>query len=71
MRVGQLYQLKERPEGLCEIVKIYDKPDIDPECVESVMMVPMVRYRILSAEKIGKIVDTTMGLFKWKWRIAQ
>lgn len=71
MSPGTLYQLKERPEGLCEIVEIYHKPDIDPECEHSVMMVPMVRYRILSTEKIGKIVDTTMGLFKWKWRIVQ
>ena len=71
MTVGALYQLKENPEGLCEIVNIWHKPDIDPDCPESVLIVPMVTYRILSTDKIGKTVDTTMGLFKWKWRIAQ
>lgn len=39
---------------LVEVVRTYDKRDIDPECPESVAIVGMVEMVILSGPDIGK-----------------
>ncbi len=39
---------------LVEVVRTYDKPDIDPECPESVAIVGMVEAVVLSGPDIGK-----------------
>lgn len=71
MKVGTLCQLKERPEALCEIVNTWNKRDIDPDCPQSVAIISMVTYRVLSTDRIGEEHSCTLGIFKWKWRIAQ
>ena len=39
---------------LVEIARTYDKRDIDPDCPESVAIVPMVEAIVLTGENIGR-----------------
>jgi len=45
-----------RPEGKCfvEVVRTYNKRDIDPDCPESVAIIGIVEIVVLSGSDIGK-----------------
>ncbi len=49
---------------LVEVVRTYDKPDIDPECPESVAIVGMVEAVVLSGPDIGKTRRYTRTQFR-------
>lgn len=59
IKKGNLFQGRAWVEGsfplLVEVVCTYDKPDIDPECPESVAIVGMVEAVVLSGPNIGMI----------------
>ena len=55
---GDLFQsrvwVKEASPLLVEVVCTFNKPDIDPECPESVAIVGMVEAVVLNGPDIGK-----------------
>ena len=65
--VGKLYSgLTHYGNEKKDIVKVestYDKRDIDPECVESIAIVSMVKVTILSGPNIGKTVAYRRAVF--------
>ena len=58
IRKGNLFQghsWDSKPSPVfVEVLRTYDKADIDPECPESVAIVGMVEARVLSGQDIGK-----------------
>ena len=41
-------------QTMVEIARTYDKRDIDPDCLESIAIVPMVEAIVLTGENIGR-----------------
>lgn len=67
---GKLFKQKSNQAVLCEIVRTWNKRDIDPECVESVAIVGMVRFVILSGSDIGKEMNQRRVSFNRSWEVA-
>ena len=69
MKQGELYQIKVRAfrpvlnGEIVEIVRTYNKRDIDPMCVESVAIVSMVEALVISGPGIGKTVKMSTRTF--------
>tara|TARA_B100000900_G_scaffold159571_1_gene135524 strand:+ start:198 stop:428 length:231 start_codon:yes stop_codon:yes gene_type:complete len=64
IKKGNLFQGKTSSEvKLVEVVRTYNKPDIDPECPESVAIVGMVEAVILSGPGIGKTIRSRRSQF--------
>ena len=56
-------------QELCEIVSFYDKRDIDPECPESVAIIPFVKAIWLSGEDQGKEFRSARRNFYRTWEV--
>ena len=56
-------------EVLCQIVSLYDKRDIDPECVESVAIIPFVKAVWLSGENQGQEFRSARRSFYRAWEV--
>lgn len=57
IKKGKLYRYAENgniKQPLVEVNATWNKPDIDPQCPESVAIVGMVTFTYLSGPKIGK-----------------
>ena len=72
IKTGKLYQTQDPTVGLvlCEVVSTYNKPDIDPDCPESVAIVGMVRAMWMSGPHIGKTFAVTRKTFNYRWSLA-
>jgi len=58
-----------KQEVLCQIISLYDKRDIDPECVESVAIVPFVKAVWLSGENQGQEFRSARRNFYRSWEV--
>lgn len=69
IKKGKLYQCLDPDVGLvlCEVVSTYNRPDIDPDCPESVAIVGMVRAMWMSGPHIGKTFSVTRKTFNYRW----
>ncbi len=56
-------------EVLCQITSLYDKRDIDPECVESVAIIPFVKAIWLSGENQGQEFRSARRNFHRAWEV--
>ena len=65
MKPGDLYQSKlEGHEGtVVQIMKTWNKRDIDPECPESVAIIPMVQYVMWKDGQPGGTFNYKRGSF--------
>ena len=68
IRKGDLYQgqLNNEPV-LIQIERTYDKPDIDPNCPESVAIIGMVEGLIMSGTGIGKMLRFQRRSFRHRF----
>ena len=53
MKPGDIYQPKRKEDGgaesrVAQIIKTWNKRDIDPDCPESVAIIPMVQFIVWS-----------------------
>ena len=58
-----------KTEVLCQITSLYDKVDIDPECVESVAIIPFVKAIWLSGENQGQEFRSARRNFYRAWEV--
>ena len=56
-------------QNLCQVVSIYDHRDIDPECPESVAIIGMVKFVLLSGDHIGRTFKQKRSDFNHRWEI--
>ena len=56
-------------EILCQITSLYDHRDIDPECVESVAIIPFVKAIWLSGENQGQEFRSARRNFYRAWEV--
>ena len=75
IKTGNLFKTKraDRLTGdneLCEVISTYNKPDIDPECPESVAIVGMVKAVWLSGPHIGKTFSSARRNFNHNWEVV-
>ena len=74
IKAGNLFKTK-RPmrsgkDELCEVISTYNKPDIDPQCPESVAIVGMVKAVWLSGPHIGKTFRSARRNFNHNWEVV-
>lgn len=74
IKAGNLFKTK-RPmrsgvDELCEVISTYNKPDIDPQCPESVAIVGMVKAVWLSGPHIGKTFRSARRNFNLNWEVV-
>jgi hypothetical protein len=55
---------------LCQVSATFDKPDIDPECPESVAIVGMVRVVYLDGPEQGREITMRRRSFNRSWECA-
>ena len=55
--------------NLCQVVSIYNHRDIDPECPESVAIIGMVKFVLLSGDDIGRTFKQKRSDFNHRWEI--
>ena len=65
MRTCHITKEKE----LCEIVSLYDKRDIDPECPESVAIIPFVKAVWLTGGSQGHPFFSSRRNFRRAWEV--
>ena len=75
IKAGNLFKTKraDRLTGvdeLCEVISTYNKPDIDPECPESVAIVGMVKAVWLSGSHIGKTFQSSRRNLNNNWEVV-
>ena len=67
MKGGDLYQTKlNNPAGpaLVEVVRTYDRRDIDYDCPESVAIISMVEVQVIAGTEIGRKMRCTRESFR-------
>ena len=57
-------------QELCEIVSLYDKRDIDPECPESVAIIPFVKAMWLTGNHQGQVFRSARRNFYRAWEVV-
>ena len=57
-------------QELCQIVSFYDKRDIDPECPESVAIIPFVKAMWLTGGNQGNIFRSARRNFRRAWEVV-
>ena len=55
---------KDGINTLFQVVRTYNKRDIDPECPMSVAIIPMVEVVVLSGDQIGKKLRWPRKIFR-------
>ena len=75
IKTGNLFKTKraDRLTGdneLCQVLSTYNKPDIDPECPESVAIVGMVEAVWMSGPHIGKTFRSARRNFNQNWEVV-
>ena len=56
-----------KQEVLCQIISLYDKRDIDPECPQSIAIVGMVKAMWMSGPHLGKEFRVSRKTFNYRW----
>lgn len=56
-------------QELCQIVSLYDKRDIDPECPESVAIIPFVKAVWLTGGSQGHPFFSSRRNFRRAWEV--
>ena len=56
--------------SLCQVVEIYNRRDIDPECPESVAIIGMVKFIYLTGEAQGRTFKTNRSDFNYRWEVV-
>lgn len=74
IKAGNIFRLRNEDWDtgkveLCEIIHTYNKPDIDPECPESVAIIGMVKAVWLSGPHIGQTFRASRRNFNFSWQI--
>ena len=54
MKIGDLFKSKHTNHSIVEIIKFYNRRDIDDECPLSVAIIPTVVYIVLTGDDMGK-----------------
>ena len=68
MQKGDLYKSKKKVFGneenvIVQVMRTYDKRDIDPECPLSVAIVPMVQLVVWSGNQTGRVYSYNRRVF--------
>ena len=68
MKKGDLYQSVTRVFGneenvVVQIMRTWNKRDIDPDCPESVAIIPMVQLVVWSGNQTGRVVQYNRQVF--------
>lgn len=58
-----------KEEVLCEIVSLYHKHDIDPQCPESVAIIPFVKAMWLTGDHQGQVFRSARRNFSRAWEV--
>jgi hypothetical protein len=69
IKVGTLCRRIHASQNLCQVVSIYNHRDIDPECPESVAIIGMVKFVLLSGDDIGRTFKQKRADFNYRWEI--
>ena len=56
-------------QQLCQIISLYDKRDIDPECPESVAIIPFVKAIWLTGDNQGNQFKSARRNFRLAWEV--
>ena len=74
MRPGQLYRTKKHTvssgRDFCQVIDLYAKRDIDPDCHLSIEIVDMVKAVWLTGEMQGKVFTTRAKTFRYRWEVV-
>ena len=70
INTGKLFKHKTDKSTLCEVLRTWNKADIDPDCPESVAIVGMVRIVLLSGSDMGKEKTYRRTSFNRSWEVA-
>ena len=70
--IGKLYSgithYGNEKKDIVKVESTYDKRDVDPECVESVAIVGMVKVTILTGNNIGKTASYRRSVFNRRFK---
>lgn len=69
IKVGALCSRIHGSQNLCQVVSLYDRRDIDPHFPESVAIVGMVKFILLSGEHIGRTFNQKRTDFNYRWEV--
>ena len=56
-------------QELCEIVSLYDRRDIDPDCPQSVAIIPFVKAMWLTGGNQGSVFQSARRNFYRAWEV--
>ena len=70
IKEGTLCRRIHGSQNLCQVVSLYDRRDIDFECPESVAIVGMVKFILLSGEHIGRTFSQKRRDFNSRWEVV-
>ena len=65
---GQLWQLRQQPKALVEILDVKNKRIMDPRCPESAEIITMVKAIPLTGPVAGKQFTDTFSNFRLRWQ---
>lgn len=69
MKKGDLYEWTGKSGQLLgQVVTTYNKRDIDPDCPQSVAIVPMVRLMLWDDGKYARTTDYRLSAFHRVWK---
>lgn len=80
MKQGDIYQHKRKEGGpphngaesrVVQIIKTWNKRDIDPDCPESVAIIPMVQFIVWSDGQEGGTFNCQRGSFNRQYTRAE
>ena len=70
IKIGSLCRRMHGSQNLCQVVSLYDRRDIDFDCPESVAIVGMVKFILLSGEHIGRTFNQKRSDFNYRWEVV-
>ena len=71
IKPGTLCRRIHGSQNLCQVVSLYNHTDIDPECPESVAIIGMVKFVLLSGDDIGRKFKQKRTDFNYRWQIVK
>ena len=71
IKPGTLCRRIHGSQNLCQVVSLYNHTDIDPECPESVAIIGMVKFVLLSGDDIGRTFKQQRTDFNYRWQIVK
>ena len=70
IKVGDLVRHKHNQDKLAHVVSFWNKRDIDPDCPESVAIIPMVRLMYINEEQIGYEGSVSRRAVSANWEVV-